>query len=864
MPKNFSDSRACFAATLPSILCRAIFLALAIACGTASAQQGDQSDPGTKQTPRVPADKIPPAPPLSPSEALASFKLQPGFRIELVASEPLIHDPIAIRFDTRGRIWVLEMSGYMPNPDGRGEDQPIGKVAVLEDTDHDGKPDRRTEFLTGLVMPGAISLVADGVLVGAPPHLWYCRDTNGDLKCDVKTEIAGDFGVVGNPQHTPNGLVWALDNWIYTASWPFRLKLMADGQWIREATVPRGQHGLSQDDYGRLVYNSNEDPFRIDLISSHYLQRNPNYRTSSGLNVDPIDERTVWPARVNPAVNRGYREGILRENGTLFHFTAACSPLIYRGGQFPPEFYGNAFVCEPAGNLIKRYIISDKDGVLHGRQAYTNAEFLASTDERFRPVSLANGPDGALYAVDFYHGLLEHKISLTSYLRHQTESRHLDSPIGMGRIYRISRQGNPPDTAPNWSALTPQEIALLFNTGNGWTRDTAQRLLVEGRATVAISTLRQLATTATNPIARLDSLWTLEGLGALDADLVLRNLNSPDPKVRLGALRLSEAFLRGEDAAQFTERFSAMSANETAPDVLLQLALTLGQTTGPEAEASLIRLSKAAGSKEEMADAILTGLGGRELAFLKTSIQTPAAPRRLLNGLATCIFRSRNPTDIQQLFAMASTAGGPERNAMLQGMANAAPGILRSASRGRIRFTEEPEGWQKLSSAADSGNDAKWLATVANAITWPGQPGYVPATVTPPLNALQKTHFELGMKLYTATCAGCHQTGGQGLSGVAPPLVDSEWVLGSERRLASLVLLGVHGHINASGQNFDLEMPAMGSLFGDEQIASILTYIRREWDNAAPPVETDTVTAIRSTIGIRTDSWTAEELNAIK
>src|SRR5207245_10152011 len=191
---------------------------------TLCAQQGDKQ--GETQTPRVPRELIPPAPVVPPEQALKSFKLQAGFRIDLIASEPLVHNPIQIAFDPEGRLWVLEMRGYMPNLEGNGELEKVGSVAVLEDTDGDGRMDKRTVFLDGLVMPRALSLARGGALVAEPPVLWFCQDTDGDGKCDRRTPVANDYateadpklGARANQEHTSNGLLRHLDTWIYSAS----------------------------------------------------------------------------------------------------------------------------------------------------------------------------------------------------------------------------------------------------------------------------------------------------------------------------------------------------------------------------------------------------------------------------------------------------------------------------------------------------------------------------------------------------------------------------------------------------------------------------------------------------------------------
>src|SRR5256885_12650682 len=408
------------------------------------AQQGDPGD--ETQTPRVPRELIPSAPPLPPEQALKSFKVQSGFRIELVAAEPLVHNPIQIAFDPEGRLWVLEMRGYMPNIEGKGEFEKVGSVAVLEDTDGDGKMDKRTVFLDGLLMPRAQALVRGGALVAEPPNLWFCRDTNDDLRCDEKTLVASDYateddpklGARASPEHASNGLLRALDNWIYSANHTTRFR-NTEGAWQREPTIFRGQWGISQDDFGRLFYNSNEDPLRADFVPSTYLGRNPHYRSAAGVNVQLYDDKAVWPVRVNPGVNRGYRPGQLRPDGTLATFTAACAPLVYRGENFPREFEGNVFVCEPTGNLINRYLVEGEGVSFRAKNACDKAAFLASSDERFRPVNLNNGPDGCLYIVDLYHGILEHRLYITSYLRQQILDRGLDQHTGLGRIYQIGR-----------------------------------------------------------------------------------------------------------------------------------------------------------------------------------------------------------------------------------------------------------------------------------------------------------------------------------------------------------------------------------------------------------------------------------------
>lgn len=837
-----------------------IFLGLAFFASGLHAQNGDRSDTPDKQISRVPAEKIPPAPVLAPDDALKSFRLQPGFRIELVASEPLVHDPVHSVFDPQGRLWVVEMSGYMHDYVGTDEKQPLGKIVVLVDTNADGRMDQRTEFLDGLVMPHSVSVVRDGVLVGEPPNLWFCRDTNADLKCDEKILVARDYGSPVNPEHTANGLLWARDNWIYSAGWTFRLRSLPDGTFQREPTIPRGQYGISQDDDGRLVHNSNSDQFRIDLVPSRYLQRNPNFRNALGVNVDPIHNQATFPIRVNPGVNRGYREGTLRADGTLATFTAACSPLIYRGDQFPGEFYGNAFVCEPAANLIKRDILWEENGVLRGRQAYTNAEFLASTDERFRPVHLSDGPDGALYVVDFYRGVIQHRTYLTTYLRQQSEARGLDKPIGLGRIYRIVHEGKQPARVVVPAGVeTPKLVELLANP-NGWVRDNAQRLLVERNDAGAVPALKALAAGENVPAAT-HALWTLEGMGRIDLDTTLKALAHSSPKIRVVGVRLAEPLLKDEDGLEVLDRLTTMAKTESSPDVQLQLAFSLAEMVNTGRV--LAGIAGKFATNLYIRHAVLSGLGGRETRFLELLLADAGWRRNqpgraeMFQALAQCIFVSRRADDVSRLFALTLAANAWQRAALLDGAIATRPSRKNSTPK-LVRFSAEPPSWKKLHALQEPASAEK-LKQIAKLITWPGKPGYVPLKVRP-LTLVEQRRFDAGKQVYAGTCAGCHQLSGLGLEGLAPPLADSEWVLGSDQRLAQIVLLGVRGPITVKGRKYALEMPGLRAAFDDEQIASVLTYLRREWEHTANPVAPAVVTALRAKSSERTEAWSEAEL----
>jgi glucose/arabinose dehydrogenase len=415
----------------------AVLITVTVATG-----YGFQSSPSNRPWPPGVQKVSNESPVLSPADALKTFYMPPGYHVELVASEPLVQDPTVMDWDLEGRLWVVEMTGFVrdlqapePNLD------PTGHVVVLEDTNHDGVMDKRTVFADGLILPRAVKVLDHGVLVGEPGSLWLMRDTNGDLRADTKELVTHAYGRLdGSVEGNANSLFWGLDNWMHTSSTEVYLRLK-DGKFDVKTTLSRGEWGASQDDAGRIYRNTNESALHVDLVPTPYFTRHPTLLRTRGsyesLEGEDNEVNTVWPVRPNPGTNRAYQTGIDRADGSLAKFTAVCAPMIYRGDRLPTELYGNAFVAEPAANFVSRIIVSDDGTTLRARKAYENAEFLASTDERFRPVYLSNAPDGTLYVVDFYRGIIQDRASTTVYLRDHILARKLDQPVGLGRIYRV-------------------------------------------------------------------------------------------------------------------------------------------------------------------------------------------------------------------------------------------------------------------------------------------------------------------------------------------------------------------------------------------------------------------------------------------
>ena len=793
--------------------------------------------------------KLPAPKPLTPDEELKTFKLPKGFHAELVAAEPMIEEPVAMSWDEKGRLFVCEMRGYMQDVEGKGEDQAIGRIVMLEDTDGDGKMDKRTVFADKLLQPRSVTCVNGGVLVGEPPALWFLKDTNGDGVADVKEQVDGSFGVRGGqPEHLANSPTRFLDNWIYSANHGMRYKLK-DGKWIAESTPSRGQWGMSQDDYGRPFYNFNSDFLRANFVPETLYKRNPNFAGSAGAGVQILKDQSCWPSHPTPGVNRGYEPKQLRDDGTLATCTATCGAGVYRGGLFPKEFVGNVFIPEPSGNLVKRVIIEEKDAVLTAKNAYgEKTEFMTSTDERFRPVNANTGPDGALYITDMYRGVIQHRGFLTHYLIANIKDRKLEEPYLKGRIWRIVPDGAKPQTVK--LPEEPAKIVDFLAHQNGIVRDTAQRVLVEKKDAGVAPAIAKVATTSGDPLAKIHALWTLEGMAALTPDVITACLKDKNAKVRAAAVRVSDRTMSAE---------LAKLVNDPSVDVQVALAFTLSGF--PEAQDATIALGRRSGANPLVREAIVSGLRGRELEVLESMVaaSSKSAPE-FLNALSQAVMNERRSARVKKLLTLiaAQPANSPLQLAMLEGAAgkNAPKGSPKVKL---LYLDSESTEIAALAKSADA--KAKPLVTAVDArVAWPAKPGVPPPPVIVPLTADQQKLYDGGKIVYNMLCTACHQPTGTGMDGLAPALVDSDWVLGSADILPRIVIHGLSGPIKVNGQAWSLEMPPLGAALSDEQVAGVLTYIRREWEHNGSPISIAEVAKIRAQHKERTKAWTEAEL----
>jgi mono/diheme cytochrome c family protein/glucose/arabinose dehydrogenase len=808
--------------------------------------------------------EIPPAPVLSPAEEQATFRTAPGFRVELVAAEPLVVDPVAIDWDDEGRLYVVEMRGFMPDIEGRGEDRPVGRIVVLEDTDADGQMDDSHVFLEGLVLPRAIAVLPEGVLVGVPPDLWLCRDTRGDRSCGERTRLSEYAAVGSGPEHQENGLLAGLDGWLYNAKSKRRFRLQ-DGDFRSEPTIFRGQWGIAQDDSGRLFYNHNSGFLYADVFPAEYSMRQPGTalrRSPVGLNVPLAADAQVFAVRVAPGLNRAYLAGSLRRDGRQAGPTGVSGLAIQRGHQYGAEWVGDAFVPEAAGSAVAHFAVEGSgtevraEHRLYDDDDFGSREFLVSTDERFRPVDAEFGPDGAIWLIDMYRGVIQHADYVSDYLRAYVARQQLGRPGATGRIWRIVREDLPIERRPPSLANLTQQLEALDHA-NGWVRDRAQRRIVHEAAEDAAASLRRLEDFG--PLGRRHALWALEGLAALDERTWRRALADPDPETRKLALRLGEQI----DTAEVVRRNEiAARIDDPDPGVRLQVLHSLGslpRETRPLAR--LLERGRAGGPLVQQA--VLSGLSGVEFASLRGETLRGDAGEATdwLRGLAVAAHQAARlgaepRVDVPRILDLVESSAESVRIALLEGIVEA-----QRAGGGRAVELLVPHPLfapERTSGAAE----AAAILTARSYFTWPGDP--TPGGARP-LSPREEELRQGGAALFAQTCAACHGESGAGIPGLAPSLVGSTWVRDSDDWLARIVLDGLMGPVRIDDVEWNLSMPghAQDPRFDDDAIAGLLTYLRRAWGHADAAVSPETVARIRSERAGRALPWTLAELHAL-
>lgn len=582
------------------------------------AQNGDRKDHSTIDK-IVPGELIPSAPVLSVDDALKTFTIAKGFTIEAVAAEPLIEKPVALAFDPSGRMWVCEMRGYMTDIDGTGENQPTGRIAILEDSNGDGKIDKRSTFLDHLVLPRTIAIVPGGVLFGDQEKLYFVK-RNGDQAKGDPIIIDHKFIRGGNVEHKTNGLMTNIDNWIYNAKSNVRLKFIpGENRIIKEKTHARGQWGISHDNIGRLFHNSNSTLLVADRLLPNLLLGNPAVKMKKSISAK-VGNNRVYPVRVTPGVNRAYistlngykSDTIDPKTFKLINATGACGPVIYRGDNFPAAYQNHAFICESAAQLVKMIKIETKNGKIKGTHPLKDHDFLTSTDERFRPVNLYNAPDGSLYLLDMYHGIIQHSTYMTTYLREQTLSRGLDGPsFGHGRIYRIRATDKTLSRVPD---LANAEVSTLINKLNspiGEIRDIAQAQLIARQIDPQPLTAA-LSQKGINQINAIHLIWTLEGLGKLNAGHLEPILSSTEDQGLISSVLYAALSLPQSELQKLTKSVSELTVQAMT---LPYQARVLASTQSPTAQEALVKILLENSESDFLKEAAISGLSQNATLF---------------------------------------------------------------------------------------------------------------------------------------------------------------------------------------------------------------------------------------------------------
>ena len=837
---------------------------------------------GAEDRAEIYVDPDPPSSTFSPQDSLSKIWVPDGFKLELVASEPMIEEPVCMAWGPNGELYVAEMRSYMQDIDMSGELEPVSRVVKLVDLNGDGRMDKATTYLDNLVLPRAILTLDKKVLIGEPPYLWLCEDTNGDGKADTKVNIYENFSKreSGNVEHKINGLQWTMDNWIYNtkSSSIFRYR---DQNIEERKAVFSGQWGQTVNDRGESIATKNSEPGLATIFPGKYLgdlSLAKKYRHLFERVMLGEGYATTWPIQGTTDLQGG--RGLGRsDDRSLQRFTGACGQTVFRGDRLGDDMKGTYWVCEPVGRMIRCSDVEYDQGMitLHNRLEKQNLEFVASTDANFRPVNSYTGPDGTLYFIDMYRGIIQHGnwTREGSYLREEILRRGLEKNVGKGRIYRLVREGIAPGPLPNFGDSDAKELVEALGHPNGWWRDEAQKLLILRKEANAIPLLKSMVKRGESGLFRAHALWTLDGMGVWDQSLVQHAISDKDMEVRLAALRVAGEHLLVNQASDTLLDALSNSLPDDDLDVAVQRLLSLSfykkQAKSHDVRRGHIeRVTNAAGKfidKEIIAKAFMVALNPVEYipALERLSKETRFQDNHPLpQHLAfACFALADQEASITALLDFAAQTQSGFRSSLLEGF-RIGTQEGRSFSRDLIRCKIKPSGLTRMEEA---GVPEYSLAIIYDLLTWPGDPKFKLQKALPPLSESELVRFNKGREIYQGLCAACHGPEGQGVNMpepqnhimLAPSLAGSPRVNERNNRyFAEIILKGMTGPID--GVTYGGVMAPMEA-YDNEWIASVMTYIRRSWGNTGSPVHPNDIERVRSWNKKRTTAFTLAELN---
>src|SRR6266851_4396004 len=661
-------------------------------------------------------------PALSPQDSLKSFHLSEDFHVELLAAEPQVFDPVEMAFDENGRIYVAEMLDY---PDDPPPGKPArSRIRLLEDTDGDGKIDRSVIFADQVLEVSGLMPWKGGLIVTSAPDILFMKDTDGDGKADIRQVLYTGFGKF-NPEGRVTNLRLGVDNWIYAANMghegvitspahPEQPPIQVRGgdfrfhplRGVAEQASGPTQFGMAMDNWGNRFATQNTIHLRHAVLPMQYLTRAPLLDAGAvetdisdhgqpSVQVFPLTKPQAWREQRTQIRQQRYDENKLnRKEEVGGYFTAASGGTSYNGDAFPPEYVGNIFTGDVNGNLVHRDILTPDGVSFSARRAKEGVEFMASTDSWSRICNFANAPDGNLYMTDIYREFIETPESIPESIK---KNMNFWSGDNLGRIYRIV-PNHPRQTRGlkvNLGAASIDELVRTLGHANGWHRRTAQRLLIEKQDRAPVPALRDLAVKSENPLARLHALWTLEGLGALEATDVERALKDSHAGIREHAVRLSEGFLPKLAAPLLALK------SDPEPRVQFQLAFTLGQLKDPRALTALADIAAARSADKWFRVAILSSTGDAAAPFLQMMLARGVD--EMLPQLAALVGGRHNPTELSQ--AMDEIARLKQPAPALNGLAR---GLALTGAMGIKAPSVETPLMKFIDSPSEPVRDAAW------------------------------------------------------------------------------------------------------------------------------------------------------------
>ena len=626
-------------------------------------------------------------------DALSTYRVADGFKMELIASEPLISDPVDMEIDEYGRMYVVEMHGYPLDKSGSG------KIIQLSDTDGDGVMDKRTVFREGLVLPTGILRWKKGFLITDAPALLYLEDTDNDGVANILDTVLKGFALT-NPQHNVNSPVYGIDNWIYLAHQgsvstreykdefgdegsrivfhadtnAARLPQNGGGRTIRvrpdqkllEMTASDCQFGHTFDAWGHRFSCNNSNQGYHEVIAARYFQRNPNIVISESIHnmSDHLNAAEVFPSTINPD------RQLLTDVGVM---TSACGVTAYLGDAFPAPYNENiTFIAEPVSNLVHVDVLRDSGASFTASRLLQSKEFISSTDAWARPVNLYVGPDGALYMLDYYRKVIESPEWMSE---EAIAAGGLYDGSEKGRIFRITPTPAGKAEWMNGLKLGDASVEELVNTlahKNYWWRINAQRLLVDRNDDAAVEYLNKMARSGTQ-YGRLHALWALQAMNRLNEEHLLSALKDSSAGIRENAIQLSEVHLQEMPSLQ---NALLEMVDDPQPKVRFQLLLTLGFINNNRASAAMQRLLFNDINDKWVQLAALTAAASQTASLLNEVLNRyddkQPAFGSMLKRLSAMAAASGDDKQIRNLISRAVTSGNEKRNTfILRGLTNA-------------------------------------------------------------------------------------------------------------------------------------------------------------------------------------------------